>query len=341
MVMLFHFVGHHDESALARKFSAIGQTGVDLFFVLSGFLITRILLNSKSSTTYFSSFYGRRILRIFPLYYGFLAIHFFVLPRYLATTVPALHQQIWSWLFLENLPSTFQALDSRGPGHYWSLAVEEHFYLLWPLLVFTLSTKTLSRVIVGILCISPIVRLLLLERGVEVFFLTITRIDAIAAGAYLALLQFHGGELGRYLCRFRILSVAAFSALVLMLLAPSGSGELWMRAFKFSLIPGFYFGLVGVCLIGPASRGLSSFFSHFLLRWIGRISFGLYVFHPACFQIMRAYLFFNNFFIDLFAAFLLTFAVSWVSYRYYETPFLMMKRYFRSEPPVTEIQPAS
>jgi peptidoglycan/LPS O-acetylase OafA/YrhL len=126
MVMGFHFVGHHGESAHLVRASVIGQTGVDLFFVLSGFLITRILLSTKESPHFFRSFYARRTLRIFPLYFAYLAIYFFLLPPLLGDPIPPFATQMWSWFYLENVPQTFN-LHSSGPGHFWSLAVEEQF----------------------------------------------------------------------------------------------------------------------------------------------------------------------------------------------------------------------
>ena len=141
MVMVFHFVGHHGEPRAIVQASVIGQTGVDLFFVLSGFLITRILLASRQSEHYFRSFYARRTLRIFPLYFGFLAIYFFLLPLLFGEPIPPAPTQLWSWFYLENVPQTFVSLRTSGPGHFWSLAVEEHFYLIWPLLVFSLSRR--------------------------------------------------------------------------------------------------------------------------------------------------------------------------------------------------------
>ena len=112
MVMCLHFTTLQTVPGWARTLALGGQTGVDLFFVLSGFLITRILVGSRQSTHYFSRFYVRRMLRIFPLYYAFLAVHFFVLPYLTGGKPPSFAHQIWSWLFLENVPLTFTS--SRG-----------------------------------------------------------------------------------------------------------------------------------------------------------------------------------------------------------------------------------
>jgi peptidoglycan/LPS O-acetylase OafA/YrhL len=121
--------------------SEFGAYGVDLFFVLSGFLITGILLETKESPKYFSSFYARRFLRLFPVYYGYLLV--------VALIFPALHHAIrtsmtdygggWGW-YLAYCSNWKPGHGASDPclGHFWSLAVEEQFYLLWPAMIFRL-----------------------------------------------------------------------------------------------------------------------------------------------------------------------------------------------------------
>jgi len=161
MVMLFHFdfLYHlHFTAAdaslplldeLVSKTLGAGWSGVDLFFVLSGFLITGILYDAKGpARRFFGSFYARRALRIFPAYYGFLALLVIALPlvgepdpsHRIAAALP------WYGSYLTNIR---EAIDPgiRGDvlfvGHIWSVAVEEQFYLLWPAFVFLFSRRTL------------------------------------------------------------------------------------------------------------------------------------------------------------------------------------------------------
>ena len=119
----------------------VGQTGVDLFFVLSGFLITGILLDTRNHPRYFINFYGRRTLRIFPLYYGiiFLTLFLPMIVRMIVGEPVTEHQrnQWWLWLYLTNV-GVFLGVDVPAM-HFWSLAVEEHFYLVWPAVVYILS----------------------------------------------------------------------------------------------------------------------------------------------------------------------------------------------------------
>ena len=193
-----------------------GWWGVDLFFVLSGFLITGILLEAKGSAHYFGNFYARRSLRIFPLYYGVLTLMFLVLPwlaampatgawthRYAGDLLAigqdnAAHQN-WLWFYGTNIK---MALDARGwifgdLGHFWSLAVEEHFYLLWPVLVFCCSTRTLARICLGVAVASLLCRAAFLAGGLSpeyVYVLSPCCFDGLALGGFVAaLLQLWSG----------------------------------------------------------------------------------------------------------------------------------------------------
>ncbi len=154
MIMTFHFfqpiIPNTTTLIYINKFIKFGQTGVSLFFVLSGFLITRILLSTKEKSGYFLTFYIRRALRIFPLYYGFLIIYYFLINPYLYNASNlSFSTQFYYWFYLQNIADTF-GWAANGPFHFWSLAVEEHFYLFWPLLVYYLNDK---KIIIATICI--------------------------------------------------------------------------------------------------------------------------------------------------------------------------------------------
>jgi peptidoglycan/LPS O-acetylase OafA/YrhL len=188
----------------------VGWWGVDLFFVLSGFLITGILLEAKGSAHYFGNFYARRTLRIFPLYYGVLALLFFVLPWLAATPATsaltqrcagdllaisraAAPQQSWLWLYGTNIR---MALAGHGwffgqLSHFWSLAVEEHFYLIWPVVVWCCSTRALARVCLGVAAASLLCRAAFLAGGLApecIYVLSPCRFDGLALGGFVAAL---------------------------------------------------------------------------------------------------------------------------------------------------------
>jgi len=149
LYVFFHNVGTHGlgetESFVVKIYSLIadiGWIGVQLFFVLSGFLITGILLEKQCSKDVYKNFYVRRVLRIFPVYYVSLII-LFVLPEAANWDVPWAEKssdyQIWYWLYAINW---IQPLTTGLEiGHLWSLAIEEQFYLIWPLLVAGLTRR--------------------------------------------------------------------------------------------------------------------------------------------------------------------------------------------------------
>ena len=148
MVMFLHFFQMLNINTgiffYINKVAIFGGTGVSLFFVLSGFLITRILISSKLKKNYFKNFYIRRSLRIFPLYFLFLLFYYVAYPLVLNEKFVSFHNQIYYWVYLQNFALTFN-WTSVGPLHLWSLAVEEHFYLIWPLLVYLLDIKWLKK----------------------------------------------------------------------------------------------------------------------------------------------------------------------------------------------------
>src|SRR6516164_5005605 len=150
MVLLVHFVGNMlPTNGVERAIVLVtgyGTYGVDLFFVLSGFLITGILYDTRNNSQCFRNFYMRRLLRIFPLYCGVLALVFFVgpvIPLLQASTLDyLLERQAWAWLYAVNIHVAKHGEWSFSYlNHFWSLSVEEQFYLFWPLVVFLLARR--------------------------------------------------------------------------------------------------------------------------------------------------------------------------------------------------------
>ncbi len=150
MVLLLHFVGNMiPTNSIERVIVGVtnyGSYGVDLFFILSGFLITGILFDARNKPHYFRNFYMRRVLRIFPLYYGVLALVFIVaplIPIFQGKTLDYLvDRQAWAWLYGVNVYIAIQGDWSFSYlEHLWSLCVEEHFYFVWPVVVFLLVAR--------------------------------------------------------------------------------------------------------------------------------------------------------------------------------------------------------
>lgn len=160
-----------------------GWLGVDLFFVLSGFLITGIPLDTKVRPHYFRNFYVRRVIRIIPLYAVYVGVCCLFYNGYSSFF-------LLSTVFAANLAHLFGVSVPHGPGVLWSLAVEEHFYLLWPVLVFLLSRRNLTVLAILIIAVTPIARGLAVAYGMDidaaVYSYSWFRFDGLALGGVLA-----------------------------------------------------------------------------------------------------------------------------------------------------------
>jgi peptidoglycan/LPS O-acetylase OafA/YrhL len=203
-VLLFHFVGFENaRTASARvlvQIAATGWVGVDLFFALSGFLITGILLDTKGSPHFFRNFYARRALRIFPLYYAVVLAALLMVWQARGGSGPALeavwHRQAWLWFYAANIEDALQGRWVFNTGrlwldHFWSLAVEEQFYLVWPLVVFVLDRRRVALAAAVAIVAAPLVRIALAAHGtppIIVYSLTVCRVDALAVGGLVAVL---------------------------------------------------------------------------------------------------------------------------------------------------------
>ena len=340
----------HYSHWLPRTYAAVGVlefgwAGVDLFFVLSGFLITGILLDAKGTPHFFRNFYARRVLRIFPLYYGFLAVVLLVLV--LVGGSPQLWRaQPWLWTYTANYWIPVQktwSVWSEMLIPLWSLSVEEQFYLVWPLVVFLFSQRALVWICVGVIVGALVLRLVLTAGGVsyfEVYTWTPTRADALAAGALVALLlrQPDGERFVRKLAKF-----TGPIALVLLLIFSGGfdpTRHPWLRVFLYSILAMLLAALLFWSIDASSLRGIPKrFYELRILRAIGMYSYGIYIFHlPLAYMSEYALMkrgWFNPKGGSWLAAFamialnmLLVGIVAFVSFHLYEKQFLKLKRYF-------------
>ncbi len=330
-------------------FLAFGARGVDLFFVLSGFLITGILYDSLPDPAFFRKFYARRILRIFPLYYGVLA-SFAIAAVILGLNF---HRQLLSLAFY--LQNTYLIAlpirDYTGPTalplpHFWTLAIEEQFYLAWPITVFLLrQRRRLLFFCAAAILLCPLLRLALLIHGTNFFLVesnTICRADSLLAGGALALLlrsRFHDAALraGGWLLVLGLLCFQLLSHLISSGVTPLPSpGSFFVLSLLASSITAASTGLIALSL---QARSVKSLFSIKSLRWIGKYSYGIYVLHLILFSyleeplrnLIRNHLTPNKGAIVVLAG-LLIFALSvlaaCLSYNLYEKHFLRLKRFF-------------
>ena len=254
-----------------------GWLGVNLFFVLSGFLITGILLDSKNKPNFYPRFYTRRALRILPAYYLLL-----VLLLLLHSSSPAFVGL--SFLYLANVTNFFGVACSYGP--LWSLAVEEHFYIIWPLIVRNVTNRMLAWASVLIVVFVPVARLIAFSRGDRfgLDWYTWFVADGLALGAVLAIVLRHG------IARIRAMQLCGTLLGCSFLAAAAGApfgietrNRLLGAGFQLSVVNLFFAGLLLAFLL--AGSGSSKKYVNLrALQFFGYISYGLYLDHLLAFR---------------------------------------------------------
>jgi peptidoglycan/LPS O-acetylase OafA/YrhL len=338
------------QTTLAAKLFAYamvpGWAGVELFFVLSGFLITGILLRSKTAENYFSSFYARRFLRIFPIYYLVLTVGL----------LAAMHVSWWNallpvagktrlsyYFYAQNWPMFWPHhlfLKTNGFGHFWSLAVEEQFYIVWPLVVWLLPENAiLTLCTVGLVIALPL-RVVMVHKFAYDFTamaLTTSRMDGLLVGVILAILL----RRGQIPLRWIYLGLGVGGAIL---------G--FIAVFHHTELIGTYLYMPTIGITGFAllSGGLLALSQHRIvwvrlvleagwLRTVGKYSYGMYIYHIPVYLICEHFLvtrYGMAFPMPLrwalpYIGFLIavTFLVAKVSYDLFESKILALKVHFR------------
>lgn len=322
MVMWFHFGGVAGSSAnlilkLIDKVSVFGQTGVTLFFVLSGFLITRILFQAKHQPHYFLNFYAKRSLRIFPLYYLGLAIYWF------AASGSAHWQKYWIYLiYLQNCSDTFN-WGAGGPQHFWSLAVEEHFYLFWPVLVYITPRKQFIKLAVAVIALAFICRIVLLRSGYGTFYFTFSTMDCLAIGTLLAWAEAEE-MLGKV--NFLALALACMAVLLPAWLVFGARHVDLVQIIKLPVISLFYVAITGLLI--SKYTWLNRLFGSAFFRYTGKISYGLYVLHPLSYVLFNYIAPGTHGLLGLLGCFGCSYLLATLSFYLYERHFLKLKKRF-------------
>lgn len=354
MVLLHHFVPRSEIETLGdfglfvKQLTNSGGMGVDIFFVLSGFLITGILLRAKGQPNYFRNFYARRSLRIFPLYYLALTLTFVVMPRIFGHSDGsyASQHQAWMWLYGTNFLSAysgeFLVANGFALNHFWSLAVEEQFYLVWPAVIYLCRTRRHVVVVALAMYATAFV-----ARGIEiprlglrpVHMLTWCNLDSLAIGALLAALSEMPTAFRRVQHGLIVIGVLAG----VISLTFGNFGRSWGIAENetagFWLIPMGRLaggGLVAYALTQRSHRCLS----HPILIWLGQRSYGIYVYHGMLrlyYSTLSATLVSHlppalAVPLSLAIGILVTFLIAEISYRYFESPINSLKKHFRTSP---------
>jgi peptidoglycan/LPS O-acetylase OafA/YrhL len=266
-----------------------GWIGVQLFFVLSGFLITRNLLDTRHDANYLRSFYIRRVLRIFPLYYFTLFVGLVVLPHVVTFSAGALasHQnQIWLWTFLSNWKQPY-GVEVSGFSHFWSLAVEEQFYLFWPFVVLFAAGSRLLWICLMLVVLAVLSRVMLMHadaRPEMLYMFTNCRMDALALGAAAAALSFSPACLQWIAENIRVLMLSVFAVVLTAALLSHSYAVYDPRTLivgQTLLAGAFALLILNIGSIPPGTFGhwLRRLFEMRWLRTVGRYSFAMYVFH--------------------------------------------------------------
>jgi peptidoglycan/LPS O-acetylase OafA/YrhL len=323
-----------------------GWVGVQLFFVLSGFLISGILLDTRGAPNYYRAFFGRRVLRIFPLYYGVLLVSFVILPE-LGLAPERLmadrDHRIWLWTYLVNWAEPLGAGVAAFP-HFWSLAVEEQFYLVWPFVVRRTTPRRLLQIGIAVAVVALASRIGLLVAGVGPggpYMFTICRMDALALGGVVAAvirIPAYRERVARH--RGRI-AVAACALFVLGLFATHGypRAAYWDQTFGYTILAVTFAALV-LLVVLDHERGygwLAGAFDNAALRSFGKYSYGIYVFHQPLNQMIGEPLLrslrpegtgLKAGAVYIVAVTAASYALALVSYHGYEKHFLALKRHF-------------
>jgi peptidoglycan/LPS O-acetylase OafA/YrhL len=352
-VMLYHFGGMVNPvrfgNGSLEGIRSFGWAGVDLFFVLSGFLITGILWNARGTTHYYRNFYARRALRIFPLYYGILAVIAFIaalIPHPAPATLGLRSHQPWLWLYGTNLlmASTGMQLKTNwcDLGHFWSLAVEEQFYLVWPMVVACCSAARLKQVSMAVIAGALLSRIILypLLGSRVIYLLTFCRMDALAMGALLFLILREAGANPRTLSLLHRIFVGCLLLLAVLVIGRGGlhHNDYYIGTLGFSLVAVVAAGCVlEAILFTPKQTVLAKALAATPLVWLGRYSYGIYAIHGVLRPYFLAVLLrlgsaMGNYPAAVFCFLLLGLGVSsllgWASYHLWEAPFLRLKGRF-------------
>jgi peptidoglycan/LPS O-acetylase OafA/YrhL len=320
--------------------SSRGWIGVQLFFALSGFLITAGLLDSQHARHYFRNFYAKRALRILPLYYSVLLVLLVAVPHFIGKVPYSLDHQAPLWLFIGNWTHSFP----YGFTHFWSLAVEEQFYLVWPLLVWKLAAPRLLSACLWIAVGALLLRSVLAALGIDwwtIYSNTACRMDALAlGGAAACLLRIPALKAAACKRQSQLLGAALLVFLTGIPLTHMYDNGRWTgETFGYSLLAvssGAFVLWAAIADAGPSHRA-ARLLSWAPLRSVGRYSYAIYIFHNLLHQLVGEPWLVARFgkppplpivFLYALAIFAASYAAAVCSWHGLEKHFLKLKRFF-------------
>jgi peptidoglycan/LPS O-acetylase OafA/YrhL len=323
-----------------------GFTGVDLFFALSGFLITGILLEARGEEGALKNFYGRRFLRIVPPYYLLLAFNFLVVePLLPAALKPAVAtSQAWYWTYFSNVEVAIDGWKNLGLSHFWSLAVEEQFYLLWPLAVLHLSTKALGKWCLALALLAPALRIICWRQGwpEAAYVLTPCRMDALTLGALVAVAMRLNWEPARILRVARRAGLFALLGILAIAIVDRGftTFDPLVYTLGLSLTAIGSAALVAIARLSVPGHWLVRGLSNRAMREIGKVSYSMYILHVPILCLMALFglelrkvtpwhgTLVPWLVLDLLIASAIIFLAALAAWHLYEKRLLQLKRYF-------------
>jgi len=339
LVITYHYFGSYS------SFFSLGWAGVDLFFVLSGFLITKRLIDNKDKKNRYAIFYINRVLRIFPLYYAVLILFYAAI--FFLVSHDNFHRFDWylkNWpyffLFLENWVFLRYVPIEKHLCHFWSLAVEEQFYLLWPWALYKFySSPYLKRslwIVVTIICFARLIVYYFNihegnDGGLYYYSNTIWRMDSFIIGAltYFLLQKQQNKLLAGWLF---------FASLLILIAGVILANDISTDSRFFGTIGFTALALLFMSVIYFIITAPNSFFSRFFklsfLVKTGKISYGLYIFHwlvlitvgPKLSALLKNTFPESSSLVSAFICLLISYLLSFLSYNYYESYFLKQKK---------------
>ncbi|HEX7365730.1 MAG TPA: acyltransferase [Pelobium sp.] len=314
----------------------LGWCGVDLFFVLSGFLITGILIDSKESDCYFSNFLLKRVLRIFPLYYLVLAI--IIVPK-LFWGLNTVSYTSWTyWFYLQNWAYIFNGVfpDGRDTlNHFWSLAIEEQFYFLFPFIVKYIDKGNIPAVLLSLICVAIGTRYFhFSNQNIGYYVGTLSRMDSLSLGALVAYaVRFNRLTLQKWTLPFFYLSLIYIVSISAITQSVHFSNP-YFATFGLTLFAVFFAALLVFCIL--ENNFVSKMFNIRALKFIGKISYGLYIYHWILYVFMKPTLeksVYNTFPYSITSKIITSILIiafsillSYFSFHYFEKPIINLKK---------------
>lgn len=339
LVLLRHLVIGGDANRGWRsafiKLADAGWIGVDLFFVLSGFLITGILLRSKGRRHKFRNFYARRSLRIFPLYYFALCVVFLLAPLFGCVAV-AFRDQLSFWAYVANFRANDAAAQCLNIGHFWSLAIEEQYYAIWPAVVLSTSRRTAQRTCLFLLVVGAVFRFSVFMSGSDgrLYYWTFARMDGLVCGSLLALTWDYSvvrHRLMRWAWPVLLVTGSSVGALVWtdsLDLTFSSARSLFAATVLIGvpLLLAVFFSCVLVIVLSGGV--LTDLLENAFTRTVARFSYGVYVWHLILLNMLLVSLSPIGIWPRAAVIAAASFAVAIVSYYVLERPALALKARF-------------